>query len=570
YNAHQVNENDNRKNRAYPVMDGRVAKTYAADSRATNKNALSDPYVKAFRWAADRIGDEGVVAFVSNNGFLDGIAFDGMRAHLARDFDALYVLDLGGNVRRNPKLSGTTHNVFGIQVGVSIMLLIRRGQGERQGRVYYARTDETARREEKYAFLEAAGDWQGVAWREMQPDKRHSWLTEGMQSEFDTFAGLVSQGGKRGQDTNALFGLFSNGVQTNRDAWVYNFSSNKLTDNASRFIETYNTEIDRWNNRTNRRDSIDEFVTLDETKIKWSSRLKECFLRGQKATYSEEQIRYAQFRPYCAQYLYFNSILNHRQGQLPRIFPNRQSEVENAAIWVKASGTWPFFALAVKRIPDQMPEGGSQCFPFYTYTEDGTNRRENITDWALAQFRQTYGDETISKWDVFHYTYGLLHHLTYRQTYAANLRRELPRIPFVRDFWAFAEAGARLAELHVHYEQQPEHPLQRIENPDARLNWRVTRMKLSKDKTQLVYNDFLTLGGIPPAVYDYRLGNRSALEWVVDQYQVTTDKRSGITNDPNRADDPQYIVRLIGQVVAVSLETVAIVAGLPELEILAA
>ena len=169
---------------------------------------------------------------------------------------------------------------------------------------------------------------------------------------------------------------------------------------------------------------------------------------------------------------------------------------------------------------------------------------------------------------MFHYTYGLLHLPTYRERYAANLRRELPRIPFVRDFQALAEAGARLAELHVHYEQQPEYPLQRIENPDARLNWRVTKMKLSKDRTQLVYNDFLTLGGIPPQVYDYRLGNRSALEWVIDQYRVTTDRRSGITNDPNRADDPQYIVRLIGQVVAVSLETVAIVEGLPELEIL--
>lgn len=210
----------------------------------------------------------------------------------------------------------------------------------------------------------------------------------------------------------------------------------------------------------------------------------------------------------------------------------------------------------------------TQCFPFYTYNEDGTNRRENITDWALAQFQQTYGDETITKWDVFHYTYALLHHPTYRETYAANLRRELPRLPFVRDFQALAQAGARLAELHVAYEQQPEYPLTRLENPDERLDWRVTKMKLSKDKSSLVYNDFLTLAGIPPEVYDYRLGNRSALEWVIDQYRVTTDKRSGITNDPNRPDDPQYIVRLIGQVVAVSLATVALVNALPELEIL--
>ncbi len=216
-----------------------------------------------------------------------------------------------------------------------------------------------------------------------------------------------------------------------------------------------------------------------------------------------------------------------------------------------------------------------QCFPFYTYNEDGTNRRENITDWALAAFRKAYGDtkyeirdtseesalnsslvtqhSSLDKWAIFHYIYALLHHPAYRETYAANLRRELPRIPFVRDFWAYARAGARLAELHVHYEQQPEYPLARVENPDEPLDWRVEKMRLSKDKTQLRYNDFLTLGGIPAAAFDYRLGNRSALEWVIDQYRVTTDKRSGITNDPNRADDPQYIVRLIGQVVAVSI-----------------
>ena len=219
-----------------------------------------------------------------------------------------------------------------------------------------------------------------------------------------------------------------------------------------------------------------------------------------------------------------------------------------------------------------MVGGGSsaQCFPFYTYDEDGNNRRENITDWALARFREVYAEPEITKWDIFHYLYALLHHPAYRETYAANLRRELPRIPFVRDFWAYARAGARLAEIHVHYERQPAYPLARIENPDERLDWRVEKMRLSKDRTQIVYNDFLTLGGIPAAAFGYRLGNRSALEWVIDQYRVTADKRSGITNDPNRSDDPEYIVRLIGQVITVSLETVAIVAGLPEWEILEA
>ncbi|MEE8307469.1 MAG: type ISP restriction/modification enzyme, partial [Gammaproteobacteria bacterium] len=182
-------------------------------------------------------------------------------------------------------------------------------------------------------------------------------------------------------------------------------------------------------------------------------------------------------------------------------------------------------------------------------------------------FRQHYADDTISKWDIFHYIYGLLHHPAYRETYAANLKRELPRIPFAPDFRPFAQAGARLAELHVHYESQPEHPLQWIESDDAPISYRVDKMKLSRDKRQLIVNDFLTLSGIPPQAFDYRLGNRSALHWVIDRYRVRTDKRSGIVNDPNRLDDPQYIVQLVGKVIAVSVETVEIVAGLPDLEI---
>ena len=222
------------------------------------------------------------------------------------------------------------------------------------------------------------------------------------------------------------------------------------------------------------------------------------------------------------------------------------------------------FCLAIDCVPDYLPQGGSRFFPFYEGDGKGT-RRENITDWALNEFRTHYKDQKIVKWDIFHYVYGVLHSPEYRERYAANLKRELPRIPFAPDFWGFAQAGERLADLHVNYEKQPEYPLQRIENPKEKLNWRVEKMRLSKDKTLLVYNQFWTLSGIPPETYEYRLGNRSALEWIVDQYQVSTDKRSGITNDPNREDDPEYILRLIGQVVHVSVETLKVIKTLPEL-----
>jgi len=228
----------------------------------------------------------------------------------------------------------------------------------------------------------------------------------------------------------------------------------------------------------------------------------------------------------------------------------------------------PFVVYIVNYLPCADVGGRpGQGFPFYTYDKDGSNRQENITDWALREYRRHYQDDTITKWDIFYYIYGILHHPIYRQRYAANLKRELPRIPYAPDFHAFAQAGKRLAELHLNYEQQPPHPLNWIENQDVPLNWRVEKMRLSKDKTQLIYNEFLTLSGIPPAAFAYRLGNRSALDWIIDQYRVKIDKRSGIVNDPNRLDDEQYILRLIGQVITVSLETVQIVNSLPSLGI---
>ena len=208
-----------------------------------------------------------------------------------------------------------------------------------------------------------------------------------------------------------------------------------------------------------------------------------------------------------------------------------------------------------------------QCFPFYTYDEDGRNRRENITDWALEQFRARYQDETIGKWDLFHHVYGLLHHSQYQERYQVNLKRDLPRLPYAPDFWEFAKAGGRLGEIHIGYEDADEYPIKKIETPGKPLDWRVEKMKLSRDKTQIKYNNFLTLDGIPAKVFDYRLGNRSALEWVIDQYRIKTDKRSGIVSDPNREDDPQYIVKLIRKVITVSLETVEIVESLPDLGI---
>ena len=565
YNVGQVNENDNNKNRKYETIDKWLGETYAKDSKATLKNKLYDPYVKAILWALYRIGDEGIVAFVTNNSFLDGVAFDGMRKHLADDCDAIYILDLGGNARRG--LKAPDANVFGIRVGVSINLFVKTKRNpSEQARIFYHRTDELWNKEQKFNFLKEREHIGNIAWQTIQPDARYTWLTEGLRAEFDTFVPIGTKVAKaaKGEGGEAIFSLYSYGVVTSRDILAYSFDRKLLQERVRTFIEIYNSTVDR-KRRHDPNAPIENFIDTNDPRIKWSHRVKASLKKLELSNYEDSHFRTALYRPFTQKYLYFDNFWNERRYQQYRIFPTPETETENRVIWLKVGQEWPMFALMVSKIPEALPQGGSQCFPFYTYDEDGINRRENITDWALAQYREHYQDDTITKWDIFHYVYTLLHHPDYRERYEANLKRDLPRLPYTPDFWGFAKAGQRLGEIHVGYEDAEEYPLGFVETPDVQLDWRVEKMKLSKDKTQIVYNDFLTLDRIPAKAFEYQLGNRSALEWVIDQYCVKTDKRSGIVNNPNREDDPQYIVKLIKKVLTVSLETVEIVEGLPGL-----
>lgn len=562
YNMQQVNENDQNRNRTYEVIDERVRETYTSASSAALRSKLSDPYVKAFRFATDRIADDGIVCFVSNDGFIDQVAFDGMRKYLNEEFTQLYVLDLGGNVRKNPRISGTTHNVFGIKVGVAITILVKNSRRSRENRIAYASVPEEWRRQRKYDYLEGVEGVEGVKWKYIVPDNRSTWLTTGERTDFEKGIAIGDKNTKDLESVDAIFRLFSLGLATNRDTWVYSFSEASLQRNVKKTIDAYADRMGKL--RRSRTDTFD--TSEDDRFIKWTDRLLEALRSGKEIALDPSRITLACYRPFSKRFIYFDSLLNQRRYQQHRMFPLRGTE--NVCVCINDIGSrTPLSPLAVNVLPDLhvASSDGFQCFPFYTYDEDGSNRRENITDWALNEFRTHYHDSKIGKWDIFDYVYGVLHSPEYRERYAANLKRELPRIPFAPDFWGFARAGARLAELHVNYEKQPEYPLQRIENPKEKLNLRVEKMRLGKDKTSLTYNSFLTLAGIPAETYEYRLGNRSALEWIVDQYQVSTDKRSGITNDPNRKDDKEYILRLIGQVIYVSLETVKIVKSLPEL-----
>ena len=573
YNMGQVNENDNNKNRKYETMDKMLKETYSQDSKATNKNALSDPYIKAILWASRRIGEEGVIAFVTNNSFIDGIAFDGMRKHLAQDFDAIYILDLGGNARKGLKVPDA--NVFGIRVGVSITLFVKTKQNSSETpRIFYFRTDDLWNKHKKFDLLNEHKHIGGIAWQTIQPNDQYTWLTEGLHTEFDTFISMGTKVVKaRGSTTSdVIFKTYSRGAITCRDAWAYNFNQNTLTDNISRMIETYSAEVIRWSQQIIRDvKKIDDFVESDNTKISWSEGLKRNLQRGKTTDFSQENVRSSLYRPFTKSNLYFDRMLTERVYVFPSIFPTSNSEKENRVICVPGiGGRTNYWCILTNVIPNLsiISIDANQCFPFYTYNEDGTNRQENVTDWALAEFRKHYRDDSISKWDIFNYTYALLHHPGYREKYQANLKRDLPHIPFAPDFWGFANAGAQLADIHVNYESQPKYEgLKYIETPNMPIDWSVEKMKLSKDKTQLVYNDFLTIDGIPAEAFGYQLGTRSALEWIVDQYRVKVDKRSGIVNDPNRADQPRYIVDLIGRVITVSLQTVEIVSELPKLDV---
>jgi len=570
YNAGQVNENDNNKNRKYEEIDKRVSQTYASGSKATLLRKLNDPYVKAIRWASDRIGDEGIVAFVTNNSYIDGVTFDAMRKCLSQEFSEIHVLDLGGNVRENPKLSGTTHNVFGIQVGVSINFFIKKKKTgkPKQAKIYYSRLDEFWRKEQKYDFLNNKQHMGNIEWETIKPDAKYNWLNTGMRTDFESFIPLGTKESKTSKEINveAIFKMFSLGVATNRDSVVHDFDKDLLEKRVERFCDDYNAEVVRYHQKGKPTD-IDKF--LDYRNIKWSSTLKNYLKSGTIAQFNNARIQESLYRPFTCMFLYYDHILNDRPAHFNQIFPHFVSQSENRIIIVPSFGSKQISFFMAQLIPDLNFFAGStpiQCFPLYIYTKDDVNRQENITNWSLAQFQSHYNDKGISKLDIFHYVYAVLNHPRYREKYAANLKRELPRIPFVPVFREFAMAGKQLAELHVNYEGQNEFPLKWLENKDAKVNYRVERMTLSKDKTQIVYNDFLTLGGIPPEVFEYRLGNRSALEWVIDQYQVSTDKRSGIVKDPNKLDAPQYIISLIGKVVTVSLETVKIINSFPELQ----
>ncbi|MEQ1545966.1 type ISP restriction/modification enzyme, partial [Methyloglobulus sp.] len=622
YSAGQNSANDNNANIAYPKLDESIRNTYAAHSTATNKNALYDSYIRAIRWASDRIGNSGVIGFVSNAGFVDANTADGLRKCLADEFSSIYVFHLRGNQRTSGELSRQEGGkIFGSgsRAPIAISILIKNPHAKEQGRIFMHDIGDYLTREDKLGKISAFKSIEGITkangWLPITPDKHNDWVGQ----RDDSFGEFISLGDKKDKDAVTVFENYTRGLETNRDAWCYGFCKRAVSVNMRNIIDFYNSEVGRYEAAIkgltkNKYPDIDDFIISDTTKISWNRSLKADLGKCKKFSFNPDSIVNSLYRPFNKQWVYYNQNLNAYVNQIPRIFPDET--VDNRVIAMTGLGTPKAFSVVMTNaIPDIQFQANGQCFPLNLYeknsSEDGASEnndtqkdifacpepqskmksegeytiKDGITDAALAHFKDAYPKETITKEDVFYYIYGLLHSDDYKNRYADNFTKELPRIPCVKkaaDFWAFNKAGRSLAELHINYETVEPHPVNYaggslfIDSYEDK-DYRVEQMKFAKkgketDKSTVIYNHKITMTGIPLEAYEYVVNGKPALEWVMERQAVTTHKESGIVNDANlwaieTMHDAAYPLKLFQRVITVSLETMKIVYALPKLEL---
>ncbi|HLG34371.1 MAG TPA: type ISP restriction/modification enzyme [Bacteroidia bacterium] len=613
YNANQKNENENNKNREYPYIDKRIKDTYIKNSTA-QKTKVYDMYARFYRWASDRLEKNGVLALITNRSFIDSRTFDGFRKIVASEFNAIYIVDLGGDVRANPKISGTKHNVFGIQTGVAIMFLVRRDKNfiEAQSakefkelkkelsvasepvvlykekvwhstegcRIYYLRRPEMETAKEKLEFLRN-NKIEELIFDRVVPDEKNNWLNIA-DTDFESLIPIASKDVKGGRSKSALFELFSLGVVTTRDEWAYDYNEDDLKKKIKYFYDIYNEERVRWK-ESNKKKKINDFVSR---KIKWTSELEHYLTKGIKLTFDKNKIRKALYRPFSKSFTYYDRIFTHRVYQQDHIFPIANA-VENLIIGFNGNDSpKPFTVLTFDCLTDlnslSPAAGGTKCLPLYRYNEKG-ERTDNITDWGHEQFVNHYKEKKIRKEDIFHYTYAVLHNPAYRKKYELNLKREFPRIPFYDDFWKWAKWGKQLMDLHINYEKAKPYRLEEhiykvkaeakkqkeifsaAKEPEAMYKHQVrlkAKLKADKEAGIIEIDELCLLTGVPKEAWEYKLGNRSALEWILDQYKEKKPSDPTIAEKFNTyrfADYKEHVIDLLKRVCTVSVETVGIV-----------
>ncbi|MBR1581376.1 MAG: DEAD/DEAH box helicase [Selenomonadaceae bacterium] len=563
YSVGQRSANDNAQNQKYPHLERRITDTYVKHTDATNKNSLYDSYIKAFRWASDRIGASGVIGFVTNGGWLDTAAMDGMRRCFEEEFTSIYVFNLRGNARTQGEARRRERdNVFGegSRAPIAITVLVKNPTVERRAEIHYVDIGDYLDRRTKLNKIALfdnclSGRFATEAQR-IVPNDKHDWINQ-RGDAFDDFI-PIEPDKKFDASARSFFSTYSKGIMTARDAWCYNFSRSELEQNMRRTISFYNEQRGA--------DEIDR----DSTQISWADGLIQHSKRGTEIIFDEDRIVESMYRPFCRQLLYYDRILNERTYQMPKIFPTGRED--NRLICVTGLGSQKMFSvLMIDLLPDVMIDYAAQCFPQYWYDGSGA-RHSGVTDHILQRARERYGS-SVSKDDIFYYVYGFLHEPLYRERFANELRKSLPKLILVsraEDFWALSGAGRALADLHLHYEAQPAPDGVEVEGALFG-DYRVSKMKLSKDRRTLTYNNSIVIRNIPLRAYDYVVNGRSPLEWVLDRYRVKVDKASGLVNDPNlwceEHSDPDYILRLILSLITMSVKTMDIIDALPPLDL---
>ncbi len=573
YSVGQKSANDNAQNQSYPKLEKRLAETYVAGSTAGLTKSIYDSYIKAFRWASDRLDKNGgIIAFVSNAGWLDGNAMDGMRKCLEEEFSAIYVFNLRGNQRTSGELSRREGGkIFGSgsRTPIAITVLLKNPAHTGKALIQYHDIGDYLTREQKLEIVKEKASVlnSDFGWQRIIPDEHGDWLTK----RNENFNNFLLIGDKNDRTRRTFFSCYSLGVSTNRSAWCWNFSLSKIRTNIQTTIDYFNSKIDS------------KTQDIDPRYISWSSSFDRDLRNRKRKHFSNNSIINGEYRPFCTQTIYFSSSLNDRPGQMPKLFPD--CNIENLVICVSA------FKAEVPLLSRWLPElhfnGDSQCFPLYYYepkkstapqlpgltTDTAYERKDAITDFIHGECKALYG-QNVTKEDIFYYVYGLLHSPEYRKTFANDLKKSLPRLPLVdkpETFQAFSKAGRALANLHLNYEEQPPCPDVLVDGAESD-NFRVQKMRfLSKeDKSAIQYNENIRLSNIPLDAYEYVVNGRSAIEWIMDRYQVRVDKASGIVNDPNdwakEHNKPRYILDLLLSIVTVSLETNKIVRELPMLK----
>ncbi|MQF64337.1 damage-inducible protein, partial [SAR202 cluster bacterium AD-802-L14_MRT_200m] len=608
YSTGQSSANDNAANITYVNLDESIRTTYAHFSKTTNKRALYDSYIRAFRWASDRVGDEGVIGFVSNAGWIDGNATDGMRKCLTDEFSKIYVFHLRGNQRTSGETSRKEGGkIFGSgsRTPIAITILVKDPNAQEKGKIFFHDIGDYLDREQKLAIVQEYKSINQIKsmkeFRVIEPDENNDWVNQGDRS----YGNFMSIGNKKDKKFSQIFHLYSAGIMTQRDAWAINSSKSNLLQNISKSLEFYESERTRFSAKKNLDSSLvaKSYVDRDHRKFSWCDKTFNQIEKNRLIQFDPTQCVIVHYRPFEKRWLYNDRVLNWSQYQQNHIFLGKKSE--NLVISMVGAGSGKDFScLMSDSVPERQTLGNGQSFPLKRYgTSDSTIKltadqpqlfanqsnpnngvKDGITDEGLQHFLDAYSGWKFTKEDLFYYVYGLLHSTEYRERFQNNLSKELPRIPAVKrfeDFMAFSKAGRKLGDLHVNYENVEPYPVtmqnELLAPADPKSLYRVEKMKFAGkrgnlDKTTVIYNNNYTMRDIPLEAYEYVVNGKPALEWVMERQVVKTDKASGIVNDANdyaneTMNNPKYPLELFQRVITVSLKTMKIVRSLPKLDI---